>query len=112
MAKKHLQGHHPAIQQTLMVHLLGDRATLGFGATVSGTNLTSGSFAAVVRTDSTTAAPGKVAKHCARRTAHRLTCSDTNGEGRGKEFSVNLLGIPPFFVQGKHYPVPRKEEGC
>jgi hypothetical protein len=43
-------------------------------------------------------------------TFHVLVKADSNG--RGKEFSVNLLGIPPFFVQGKHYPVPRKEEGC
>jgi hypothetical protein len=43
-------------------------------------------------------------------TFHVLVKADSNG--RDKEFSVNLLGIPPFFVQGKHYPVPRKEEGC
>ena len=50
---------------------------------MSRTNLTSGSFAAGVRTDSTTAVPGKIAKHCARRTAHHPTWSDTNGESRG-----------------------------
>lgn len=51
---------------------------------MSRTNPTSGSFTAVVRTDSTTAVPGKIAKHCARRTAHHLMWSDTNGESRGK----------------------------